>query len=540
VKLGLLRVAAVSLTLLVAAGCGGNGKTNTADVTPGGGAAAVAQATAQTPVRGGTLTAVMTADPATFDPVRVQDVFGGMVLELVADSLFEVDKDGNVVGRLVETSENPAPNVYVWTLRKGITFQDGTPLDAEAVKFNLERHMSDEKAVTRGTVREITSVEVLDPATVKVTLRAPFAPFLNKLTGHAGVVLSPAAVQRLGQNLQRDLTGAGSGPFKFGEWKKDTHITLERNENYWKKDASGAQLPYLDKVVLKPFPDENVRLLNLTTGEADVLLGNPPFKDAPDLRRGSDMTLRDLPGQGMSVIPMHTEKEPFNNPAARRALSYAIDREQILQAVYFGNGRVVDTQIPETIGWAYDKDLHPYLKQNKEKAKAELAAAGKPNGFKFTLQVPSNSPQAQQLAELIKDQVKQVGIEIEIQQIEFATIIANANRGEFQAFALSFTGGLDPDDYLYSLYYTKAGQNLNRYSNPALDKLLDEGRNTLDTAKRAEAYKQVVKILADDQPIITYYSGPQLRTVRKSVQDYPTTYNGYWGARDWDKVWKTK
>jgi peptide/nickel transport system substrate-binding protein len=527
--------------LLLAGACGGGERKGAADVTPGGGVStAAAQATAQRPVRGGTLTAVMASDPVTFDPVRVQDVASTLVLELVADTLFEVEKDGTIVGRLVERSENPAPNVYVWTLRKGIIFQDGTPLDAEAVKFNLERHMADEKAITRTTVREITAVEVLDPTTVKVTLRGPFAPFLNKLTGSAGVILSPAAVQKLGQGLQRDLTGAGSGPFKFVEWKKDTQITLERNETYWKKDADGGQLPYLDRVLLKPFPDENVRLLNLTTGEADVLLGNPPLKDAADLRRSNALTLRDLPGQGMSVISLFTEKEPFNNPALRRALSYAIDREQIVQTVYFGNGRVADTPIPETIGWAYDKEFRPYAKQNIAKAKEELAAAGKPGGFTFTLQVPSNSPQTLQLAELMKDQVKAAGIEMEIQSVEFATIIANANRGEYQAFALGFSGGLDPDDYLYALYYTKAGQNLGRYSNPAVDRLLDEARTALDRGRRAEAYKQVVRLLAEDQPVITYYSGPQLRTTRKAVQDFPTTYNGYWGSRDWDEVWKAK
>ncbi|MER3486000.1 MAG: hypothetical protein C4345_08565 [Chloroflexota bacterium] len=163
------------------------------------------------------------------------------VLALVAEQLFEIDKNVNTVGRVVEKSENPEPNIYVWTLRRGVKFQDGSDLTAEAVKFNLERHITDPKSVRNQDVKDITSVETPDQYTVRVTLKGPFAPFLNKVAGpsSAGTLLSPAAVQRLGENLQRDLTNAGAGAFKFREWQRDTQIAVERNETYWKKDASG-------------------------------------------------------------------------------------------------------------------------------------------------------------------------------------------------------------------------------------------------------------------------------------------------------------
>lgn len=490
------------------------------------------------PVRGGTLTAAMARDPGNFDPLRSNEAFSSVVMANVLDSLFEIDKDGNVVGRLVEKTDNPQPEVYVFTLRRGITFHDGTDLDAEAVRFNLQRHLSDPTSVRHQSVRDVASIEVMASHTVKITLKAPFAPFTNALTGGAGYIVSPTAVQKLGESLQRDLTGAGSGAFKFVEWKRDTHVMLERNPAYWRKDADGAQLPYLDKLVFKPFPDENVRLTNLRTGDADVLIQNPPYKDVPALKRDGELVIRELPGIGFSLLILNTSKEPFNHPAARRALSHAIDRAQLRKVVFLDNGNLLDTPIPESIPWAYERTNHPYLGRDLAKARQELAAAGKSGGFKFSFQIGNNSPTQQQLAELIKDQVKEIGLEIEIQLLEFGTVIANGNAGDFQMIALDWTGDLDPDT-MYALFYTNAAFNLTRYGNPELDRLLTSGRSTLEQARRADLYKQAQKIVLEDQPILVYWNGPQILTTRKSVQNYPLTYNGYWGARDFDRVWKS-
>ena len=492
------------------------------------------------PVRGGTFTVAMARDATNFDPTRQSDVYSAMVMNNTVDTLFEVDKEGNVVGRLVEKSENPQPNVYVFTLRKGIKFHDGTDLNAEAVKFNLQRHIDDPKSVRNQDVKDITAIETPDPSTVRITLKAPYVPFPVKLTFGAGYILSPAAVQRLGESLQRDLTGAGSGAFKFVEWRKDTSVTLERNPTYWKKDGS-EQLPYLDRLVFKPFPDENVRLTNVKTGDADALAGNPPDKDVAELRRSADIDVKEIPGIGWSFICMNTSQEPFTTAAARRAFSYAIDREQIRKTVFFDNGKALDSPIPETIPWAYLKDAsdHPYLKRDVAKARQELAAAGKASGFKFTFQISNASPQLQQTAELIKDQIKEVGLDMEIQLIEFATVVANGQSGNFQALGLGWSGDVDPDT-LASLFLTGAGFNFAKYSTPEMDKLLNDGRQTVDRNKRADIYKQAQKLLFQDQPFIVYYNPPQISTTRKNVQNYPQTYNGYWGSRDYDRVWKTQ
>jgi peptide/nickel transport system substrate-binding protein len=445
---------------------------------------------------------------------------------------------------VIEKAENPDPATYLWTLRQGIKFQDGTDLNAEAVKFNLNRHIQDPKSVRNQDVKTITAIDTPDARTVKLTLSAPYAPFPNKVAGvGAGALLSPAAVAKLGDNLQRDLTGAGAGAYKFKEWQRDTQVTVERNESYWKKDADGSALPYLDSFTFKIFPDENVRLTNVKTGDADILQANPPPKDVADLKTNGDLTVLSTPDVGWQFLTLNTAKEPFNNPAIRRAFSYAIDRDQIVKTVLFNaTGKVQDTPVPDTIPWAYDKDAaaHPYLKRDIAKAKSELAAGGKPNGFKFTMQISNASPVIQQTAELIKDQIKEIGLDLQIQPIEFATVVSNANAGDYESSYIGWSGGTDPDDHLYSLFYTKAGFNLSKYTNPEMDKLLDSGRTTLDQAKRGDIYKQAQKILMQDQPFIILSQNVRIFVARKKIQSMPTTFNGYWGTRDYDRMWKQK
>jgi peptide/nickel transport system substrate-binding protein len=487
------------------------------------------------PVKGGQLTVAMQRDASTFDPTKAQDVYSGDILALVSDTLFEVDDKGQVVGRLVDKTENPEPNVYVFTLKPGIKFQDGTPLDSAAVKFNIERHMNDPKATTSQDVKPITSIETPDPQTVKITLSAPFAPFTSRLTLGVGYMLSPTAVQKLGDNLQRDLTGAGSGPFKFVSWQPDNQIVLERNPDFWGKDADGTQLPYLDKVVFKPFPDENVRLTNVKTGDADALAGNPPFKDVASLQQSSDVTINQIPGLGFQFVFLNTTKPPFDNPAVRRALSYAIDRNQLNQVVDAGLGTPLALPVPPSVSWAYMQST-PYAARDIDKAKQELASAGLSN-VSFSFQISNASPQNQQIAELIKDQIKDAGFDMDIQLLEFATVVQNGNAGDYQALELAWSGSVDPDGNLYSLFYSGAGYNFAKYSNPALDKLLDDGRTNLEQTKRAQAYIDAQNILLQDQPMIVLYSDPQIATARKNVQGYPNTYNAYFGARDIYKTW---
>jgi peptide/nickel transport system substrate-binding protein len=490
------------------------------------------------PVKGGTLTVATQRDATTFDPTKSQDVYSNDIISLTCDTLFEVDDKGQVVGRLVDKVDNPDPTTYVFTLHKGIKFQDGTDLNADAVKFNFMRHMNDPKSTTIQDWKPIQSIETPDASTVKITLSQPFAPFLSRLTTGLGFVQSPAALQKLGDNLQRDLTGAGSGPYKFVSWEPDNQIILERNPDFWRKDSGGDTVNYADRIIFKPFPDENVRLTNIKTGDAQAMAGNPPFKDVASLKQTTDLTLGQAPGLGFQFLFLNTSKAPFDNPAVRRALAYSIDRDQLIQAVDFGNATLATLPIPASVTWANMKNT-PYDKRDIDKAKQELASAGVSGPISFSLQISNASPQLQQIAELIKDQIKDAGFEMDIQLIEFATIVQNGNTGDYEALSLGWSGNVDPDGDTYPLFYTGAGFNFAKYSNPDADKALDAGRTNLDQAKRAQAYMDFQKILLQDQPMIVLLSENQLATVRKNVQNWPNNYNGWFGGRDYNRAWLT-
>jgi peptide/nickel transport system substrate-binding protein len=501
--------------------------------------AATAPAAAGKPVKGGTLTIATQRDATTFDPTKSQDVYSNDIISLVCDTLFEVDDKGNVVGRLVDKTDTPDPTTYVFTLKKDIKFQDGTDLNADAVKANFMRHMNDPKSTTIQDWKPIQSIDTPDPYTVKITLAQPFAPFLSRLTTGLGFVQSPAAIQKLGDNLQRDLTGVGSGPYKFVSWDPDNQIVLDRNPDFWRKDADGNTINYPDRIIFKPFPDENVRLTNVKTGDAQAVAGNPPYKDVASLKETPDLTVNEIPGLGYQFIFLNTSKPPFDNPAVRRALAYAIDRDQLVQTVDFGNATSTTLPIPQSVSWAYMKGT-PYDKRDIDKAKQELSSAGVSGPISFTLQISNASPQSQQIGELLKDQVKDAGFEVDLQQIEFATIVQNGNTGDYQALQLGWSGSVDPDGDMYPLFYTAAGFNFAKYGNPDLDKALDAGRTNLDQSKRAQAYMDAQKILLQDQPMIVLYSENQITTVRKNVQNWPSNYNGWFGGRDYNRAWLTQ
>jgi peptide/nickel transport system substrate-binding protein len=256
-----------------------------------------------------------------------------------------------------------------------------------------------------------------------------------------------------------------------------------------------------------------------------------------DLKRDTSLNVSEIPGIGFSIVMMNTATEPFNDVRVRRAFSYAIDRASIRKTVYFDNGKQLDSPVPESLTWAYGGP-GPYAQRDLNKAKAEMQAAGKTN-VKFTFQISNASPELQQIAELVKDQIKDAGLEMEIQLLEFATVVANGGAGLFQSIGLGWTGDTDPDT-MYALYRSGAGFNYPKYANATVDKLLDDARATPEQAKRGELYKQVQKILWEEQPYIVYFNSPQILVTRKTVQNYQNTYNGYWATRDLDRVWKSR
>lgn len=490
------------------------------------------------PARGGTLTLRGFADASSLDYAFSHDVYSGFVIENCVETLVTHDAQARAMGLLAANWENPDSGTYVFKLRPDVTFQDGTELAADAVEYSMNRIRGDKTAFHYQDLRSVERIERPDRATITITLAAPFAPFLEKLSTNAGRIISPAGGEKHGNDrLKVDLAGLGSGPFKFLEWKTGDHATLVRNERYWGRDSAGAPLPYVDKVVVRAIPDGNLALSALRNGELDAFRPGegPPSKDAarvitdPSLRYGS------VPGLGFSYIALNQAREPFNSRELRQAVSYAVDRDVIVRNVFF------DTAVPLDVifapsSWANDPDYHPYLGRDLGKARQLLARAGRAGGFSFTYTTSAGDPNQLSLAELIKDQLKEAGIEMAIEEIEFGTLTQALSAGRYQAAFLGWTATYDPDDWVYSLFSTK-GSLIGRshYSNPDVDLLLEQARARLDPTERKALYQQAQRLIVGDAVVCVLCDKNLAALSRRGVRSLPL---GPTPAVGVSQVWK--
>jgi peptide/nickel transport system substrate-binding protein len=514
----------VLLTLLpVIAACGG-GERQGAQVTaaPGGaGAAATATAgaiqTGEKPVRGGTLFVGLAADISNLDPLRSNLFVDRLVQYNMYDSLVSINEKLEIQPALAESWDTSNPTAVIFKLRRGVKFHDGTEFNAEAVRWNIQRILDDKTSPRNSELASVASVEVVDPYTVKLNLKEPFAPLLSLLVDRAGMIVSPAAVQKAGADYTRNPLGGGTGPFRFVEWKKDERIVLERNPDYWRKDKDGNPLPYLDRVVFRPIPNEETRLANLRTGEIDVSDG-APAKDVEAIKKNPDLIYRAIPAFARDGIWLNAATEPFNNKALRQAVAYAINREEILKTIFFDIGVVATGPVaPPHLGF---DPSYKGIQYDPTKAKEKLAEGGRPNGFSFKLGITAGSPQTQLYGELLKDQLAKVGIQVELVQQEFNKLVSDTQNGNFQASLIGWSGRIDPDGDMFAHFTCTGNFNYGKYCNPDADRALQEGRSTFDVEKRKAAYQRANRIIADDVPYIFIRNTVATQVSTAKVRNY--------------------
>jgi peptide/nickel transport system substrate-binding protein len=483
------RVLAATLTTGAAVAC--SGSKQPASRPASGTAAAV-------PLRGGTLTLGLASDIANLDPLKSSLLYDRQIQYHLYDSLLATTKSLDLVPALATSWETADPTSLILHLRQGVQFHDGTDFNAEAVKFNLDRILQTPASPRAAEVAGVTAAQAVDPTTVKLTLKAPFSPLLAQFVDRAGMILSPAAVQKQGDNLTFNPVGAGTGAFKFMEYKKDDHLTLTRNDAYWGKDASGAALPYLNTLVYRPIVDETQRLNSLKAGEIDFS-DTIAEKDVKAFKSDPALTYAAMPALSFNGFWLNGTQEPFRDLRVRQALAWSIDRQQIVQTIYYNidvvsNGPIAPPQFP------YDSNYHPYTR-DINKAKALLAQAGQPS-VTFSLLTQAGSAVAQQYAELVKDQVKDAGFTVNIQELDFPTLVANLSKHQFQAGATGWSGRLDPDGNTYGQFHSGGGNNYAQYTSAEMDKALDAARQTFDPAQRKPLYQQVNRLAAEDAPYI--------------------------------------
>jgi len=461
----------------------------------------LAASVAVLPASAQTLRFGLAEDPDVLDPTLARTFVGRIVFAALCDKLFDIDDKLNIVPQLAES--------YTWSadgkaltikVRPGVTFHDGEKLDAAAVKYNIERHKTMPGSNRRGELALVATVDVVDPMTARLNLSAPFSPLLAQLADRAGMMVSPKAAQAGG-----DKFGANpvcSGPFKFVERVAQDRIVLERYPNYWNKGQI-----HLDKIVYLPIVDATVRLANLKSGQLDFI-ERMAASDVPALKNDSRFRISKITEIGYQGITMNVGKSDAakntaigKDPRVREAFELALDRDGIVQVVMEGEAQAGNQWVAPDNPF-YAKNM-PIPKRDVARAKALLQQAGMPNPT-VTLMTPTTSD-AQKIAQVVQAMVKEAGFDVKIQSTEFATSLNLADKGEYDAYVLAWSGRADPDGNIYSFDACKQPLNYAGYCKQEVDDLLNKSRTTSDPAERRKAYEQVAAVVLKDRPIVYLY-----------------------------------
>jgi peptide/nickel transport system substrate-binding protein len=470
-------VVSLAVALLIVAGCGGGGGAPESSTPPG------------------TLEVALEAEPPELDPNLSSAYVDRQVMASIYDRLVDIDEEGKIVPMLAKSWDvSDDGKTYTFELQKGVKFHDGTPFNAEAVKFNLDRYQK-ENSVRSTEIEPVDSVEVVDDYTVRVKLSEPFAPFLAVLTDRAGIMASPKAIKESGGRISKNPVG--TGPFEFVERVRGDHITVKKNPDYWQKG-----LPKLDKIVYSGIDDENVQYQNLQSGELD-LIDSIPFVSFKDLQKSGDFRVSLVSGLGYGGFYLNTREPPFDDELLRQAVYRLVNRDAIVKAVLRGVGGTPANSPFSEQSFAYGES-DDFPDRSVDEAKKLLEQAGKPDGFSFTYKTDP-SPTSQQLGQVVKNNLKPAGINVKLEQEDFGTLLEDSSNGNFQALALGWSGRIDPDLNIYDFVTTDGDFNDSGYSNPKVDKLLGKARTIDDEAQRKKLYDQAMDILHEDVPYVYLY-----------------------------------
>ena len=496
------------LSLLIALVLAACGPSQPGAATPAAGSASAAASASAAPKAnyGGTITFNLENDVSNLDPMLSGLFVDRNIHYAIYDSLVRVDTKGNIIPWLAEkwTTSTDGKTV-TFNLRQGVKYHDGSVFDAASVKWNIERYMTTKGSARTGDLAAVASVDVVDASTVKFNLKSPFAPLLAALVDRAGMMVSQKVAETMGADFTLKPFKAGTGPFILTEAVKSDHYTLERNPDWWGKDAAGNKLPYLDKIVVRPVLDGSVRLTNLRTGQAQVL-NNVAGKDVPAVKADTALTYLEAGSFAWSsMIPNEAAGFIFNEKRYVKAVSMAIDRQEILdkgptQGVgIVGYGPIA----PAHIG--YDPNFKPFAKPDIEGAKKLVAEAGK-GPLKFELLVSSGDPAILQLAQLIQAQLAKADITVDIKTQLFNDIVTLQQSHKHPGMTLiGWSGRLDPDGNSYDFVVTGKTNNDSSYSNAKVDELMNAQRAESDPTKRADLLKQAQQIFVVDDPARVWF-----------------------------------
>lgn len=456
------------------------------------------------PLQGAAQTVIYAAgaDPDTLDPPNAESNPSEAVNRMIYENLVKFDAQLNLVPGLAERWEQAADGMS-WTfyLRQGIEFHDGTPFNAEAVKYFVERMIGPEKPSRAGLYAPLVeSAEVVDTYTVKFHMKAPFAFLLNNIAHSASGIVSPTAHQKMGKDIGR--SPIGTGPFKFVNWVHGDQITLTRNDDYW-----GGK-PKLEQVIIKTVREDSARVMMLQSGDAHLAV-RIPSEDLPRLARDPRIQLDSTETLRVLYVGFNNAKKPFDDPRVRQAFNLATDRESIVKYIYQDLALVASNIVaPRTTGYF---PMPPYA-FDPAKARQLLAEAGFPDGLKAKFISPQGRyPKDFEMAQALQQQWQQAGIEVTLDTMEWAAYLAATRKPVEEADVELYLLGWAPSSaearwVLFPNFTTAQwvpqGNNRLFYSNPTFDEHIEQLTRAADIAERDRHLKLAQEIIHQDVPLL--------------------------------------
>lgn len=452
-------------------------------------------------------------DAIFLDPARPSDNESVEVIEQVYDKLIQYRPGSNTVEPGLATKWNVTDNGRVWTfhLRRGVKFHDGTPFDADAVVFSLERqrdplhpyHRAGKFTYWQNVFRNVERVEKLDDFTVRVTIERSYAPFEANLAMFPVSIVSPTAVARYGDDFERHPVG--TGPFRFNSWDRGERIVLERNPDYW----GGA--PEMSRLVFQVIPDPRQRLIALESGAIDIAYAILP-EELQFVELHPGLRLHKIPANNVAYLAMNTTHPPFDDVRVRRAVNYAVNKEPIVKLVYQGRADPAYGPLPPE-QWGYHKPdaLYGYEPTRARDLLAEAAAEGRfdPNRT-HVLYVPVSPrpylPEPERIGRVLQTNLAEVGIQTRIVVQSFGAHLASVQKGEHDLCLLGWVGDNgDPDNFLYTLLdqdNTVPGlaRNVSFFKDPFVHGLLVQAQESESREEREALYARAQQLIAEEAP----------------------------------------